>query len=240
MKQFSSLIYLLLVGLFPQLVVAQGVQYLDAPTEPISISSSEFEVYVYFNLYNSDTTAVELFAERTVNNLAAGHESLFCWDICYDVSKDISDSTITIAAGDTTGFPGRYLILYPNGQPGYSEVTMRFYSAAKSGTDIEHTFAFSVDGVTSNEAAISGGSLSAPYPNPARNLARIDYQLPGSFNQGQLKVFNLIGKAVLQQPLSQPAGTAELNVSQLPSGVYFLYLYANGQEWTSRKLIISH
>lgn len=240
MKHFATLLSLLFSSFLVQTSLAQGVQYLNPPTQPVAVSSSDFEVYVYFDLYNSDSTEVEIYAERKQNDLAPGHETLFCWDICYDVSKDISDSTITIAAGDTTGFPGRYLLFYPNGQSGYSEVTMRFYTAGKSGSNIEQTFAFSVDGVTSSEDALQDGSLSAPYPNPARHIARVDYHLPGAIRQGQLKVFNLIGKSVLQQPLSQPAGTAELNVSQLPSGVYFLYLFANEREWTSRKLVISH
>lgn len=71
---------------------------------------------------------------------------------------------------------------------------------------------------------VTGMALS---PNPASGLLRIDWPLPFC---GRVEVFNLAGNRMLFHQAVQESTSIEIEVSQLPAGLYFLSaLSTNGQ-----------
>jgi hypothetical protein len=81
-------------------------------------------------------------------------------------------------------------------------------------------------GTTSvNENNIQSVSL---YPNPAREQVSFNLE-----NDAQVSVFDMMGRKVIE--MNAVAGEAQLNVSQLENGVYFINVrYANGTTAVSK------
>ena len=213
-----------------------GVEAVDLIPNP---GTADEGIYLsYFKLKNNTSGDLNVHAIRVANDTASGHESYFCWDICWGVGTNESQDPVAIAAGDTTGF-GQYLALKPNNTGGYSEVTMRFVNAADGADFVEITYKYSVDGVLSiSDPFYSARALSNPYPNPASTDVRVDYELPRGVINGRLEMYSLIGKKVKETALNQNVGTAHLTLENVRSGIYFMYLKAANEEITSRKLVV--
>ena len=237
-KRLLSLCLLPLLAL--PVLPAQGLKFAFPSDGVIAVEptgqDSTNEHKLNFYLTNTSGADIQASAFRE-ENLAAGHQSYFCWDLCYDTTKDFSDGPVTIAAGDTTTF-AQYIVFIPNQTNGYSEVTMIIANNA-TGDTIQRTYKFSVGGVLSTDDKLwQQASLSAPYPNPAGAEARVDYELPNGLSDARIRVYNLIGKMVYEQPLKAPQGTVTLQTAALQAGMYFIYLTADNRELTSRKLIV--
>jgi len=188
---------------------------------------------------NTSDAPIFVMVERVTNNLATGHENYMCWDVCYNPDVDESIGALRVLPGE---FSDSFkLNFYPNGQPGYSEVTIRFYDRDNPSNAAEYTFQVSAGGVTDVEDSFSPnmGGIGSLYPNPARDYTTLDYELPFGTRRGLVKVYNLVGRQVKQMPLTSLSGSLELNTDNLNAGVYFLFLSADGKEIDSKKLIIS-
>jgi hypothetical protein len=75
-------------------------------------------------------------------------------------------------------------------------------------------------------------------PNPAKQFATLNV-FAGTAAETQVVLINSIGQKVLEQQISLNSGKnlITLNLSQLPSGVYFAQL-SDGKNLSTRKLII--
>ena len=84
------------------------------------------------------------------------------------------------------------------------------------------------------ESLVSGIRI---YPNPAKNELTVQL-LESGFDQ--LVLYNPFGESVMKKQLSGKKQHLQLNVSGLPSGLYFFTLYDNGRRITSEKVMIVH
>lgn len=97
------------------------------------------------------------------------------------------------------------------------------------------------DAIGTNHAEQPEGfNLGQNYPNPFNPTTRIAYNLDRASNV-RLVVYNLLGQqvSVLVDGM-QPAGTTtvEFNGENLPSGVYFYTMEANGQVLTNKMMLL--
>ena len=239
-----GLLSALISGLFGQ---SMKFQYPVASDSIITVdlipnqgTSDEGEFKIYFNLINLTNDTLVVQADRLLNNMTQGHGNFFCWDLCYDSTGTSSVTPIEIKPNDTTNF-GQYIIFRPNNKPGYSEVTMRFTNITNGEDFAEVTYRYSVGGVLDIDDQIDPRrALGSPYPNPASGSVSVNYELPPSARDMEITLFNLIGQKVTQTRLTSTFGTAKLDVHNLKSGIYFMYLRVDGRDITSRKVVISH
>ena len=85
------------------------------------------------------------------------------------------------------------------------------------------------------ETVDNNASFNA-YPNPATSVANIVYS--NNTDNGRLVVYNMTGMLVREVALESGDGTASVNVSDLPSGVY-MYGVSNGKNKpTMKKLVV--
>lgn len=241
---------LVLLTLFAASSVAQDWELLNPPVGIQAVDKSVDEEKFYMNFVNKGTDTLELVAYRTENVMAAStnpdttHLTYFCWDLCYGTTGSQSINPITLAPGDTLNRPGtieeQYVMFQPGNIDGYSRTTMRIVNVADANDFVDVVFEFSVGGATNSitDAELAAKSLSNPYPNPVRNSFSVDYELPTG-NSGTLRLYNLIGNEISRQPLSMREGTATMEVSALPRGVYFLHLMSDGNAISSRRVILN-
>lgn len=241
MKQIT-LLFTLLLGLLTTLS-GQNLKFaLDSvdlfTVEPTGVDGSG-EYKVGIQIVNVSDADIDMLATRLNNDLASGHGSYFCWDLCYDETVDQSGGTITLVAGDTTSSIEQYVTFLPNQMDGYSEVTM-VYTDAVSGESLQRTYQFSVGGILAIWDDLDLAQvLGAPYPNPAQAQTTLNYSLPGGVKAAELRVHNLIGKEVQRQPLTLGQGRETINLNAVAPGMYFIHLVVDGQSVVSRKLIVN-
>jgi hypothetical protein len=83
-------------------------------------------------------------------------------------------------------------------------------------------------------------SISAPWPNPANDLTKIDFNLPANSRNNKLRLFNAIGGLVKEVAITQKQGTAIITTSNLANGVYFYTVQVDGRSVETKKLIVRH
>lgn len=234
MKQFLTILIISTMLWLPTLAQDSVMTFQEATIDTIAIDPGKADT-VYFNIINLGDTAIDVRADRIGNDLTIGHGSFFCWDLCYDTVRDASLSTVTIEGGDTTTI-ARYVVLRPNGIDGFSSVTMGFTDMG-SGSFIQRTYVFKVgDAVTSvADVALPQVTLHLA-PNPATNLVNVRYSLPPSVSEATLQIVDLLGRQLDQVSLSQLQGTAQVNVGQLPRGLYLMRLQAKEETLLTRRL----
>lgn len=128
----------------------------------------------------------------------------------------------------------------PQGVPAALKWTVR---ARRTGsTDAKLAAAFNLTltrGIMSSVENANPLDAMKLYPNPANNRAYLSYALPTASNL-QLEVVNMIGKRVAIETLPMSSeGIAEIELANLPEGVYFVRL-SNAEFSAVRRLVVKH
>lgn len=237
MKQFAFTLIALFAFSFG--LQAQNYEMVYGPDTMLYNPAASF-VDAKANLKNISGSAVTLFAERRTNSLAPGHKTNFCWgttcfshefnnsallNVSINLKNDAIDSTFK-------------LTLTPDNNTGTTKVTMRFYNANDADDFLDHTIVFQEDPAASisQEDLARGFDLSNPYPNPAADFAWIDYELPANVNQASLRISDMKGRVIGSQPISAFEERAQIQTSELATGVYFVNLMAEDRVIAVSKL----
>jgi hypothetical protein len=184
----------------------------------------------------SDVTS-EVYCVRTMVEDVEGTNNSFCWGSCYPPAIDTSTITVTIMAKATSNeFVGDH---YPNGVSGVVKVKYTFYDSHNEGNQTSvfvNYDATSSNGI--NEKA-SQYTMSEVYPNPANQIATIDYDFTG-FNNSSIVIYNLLGTVVEKLDVSDKSGKAKINTSLYQEGIYFYSLLFDNEVIRTQKLIVRH
>ena len=184
---------------------------------------------------NISNASKDVKVKRRVISVVSGSTNYFCWTICYGPSQNQSPTAETIAPNTTNSKFHGYCDAY--GAGGTSTIMYIFFDS-NNPTDSSYVTINYVDGKFTGLAGISGkGNVSAIYPNPAKDFARI--KVDGYENQ-QIKaeVYNVLGSKVYVAEMDRNKNYIQLNLTSLPPGVYFYNVTANDKTVTSRKLVI--
>ena len=93
----------------------------------------------------------------------------------------------------------------------------------------------SADGMPEEDGTI----LSQNSPNPWNEETRISYSLPDGYSDASVRIYNLQGTQVKKFDLSSPSGEVVLQASELASGIYIYSLVADGQELSTRRMMLT-
>jgi len=187
---------------------------------------------------NQSANTINVWAERTVNNLATGHKSNFCWaGLCYSFSTTVSTNPDTIAPfSSDVFFRGD---LNPFGNVGVSTVCYNFYN------NLDHTdsasICFTYDMTTGiNDPGNNVSAISVPQPNPADHMTTIAYNLTGNNKDYEIAIYNILGNLVKRVAFPYKTGAIMISTSELKSGVYFYSLVSGNKVLSTSKLVVAH
>ena len=74
------------------------------------------------------------------------------------------------------------------------------------------------------------------FPNPASEQITIEINL-GDVKTTEIRIYNMIGKLVFVENVDFVLGKVELNISDLPSGVYMIAVEGEGNTSISEKFV---
>jgi hypothetical protein len=88
-------------------------------------------------------------------------------------------------------------------------------------------------------ATVSQSASINIFPNPNNGVFTINYSVSGSQAQNSIEIFNSLGIKIYEEALNQNQHDYEINLSNLPSGVYIASIHLVNQTFY-KKLIINH
>jgi hypothetical protein len=111
----------------------------------------------------------------------------------------------------------------------------RIYNYALSANEIAQ-----ISGVVSSVADVKNNNESglSVWPMPANDVLNVSYSTENTNSLTTITVFNTSGSLVMSKDINNTSGI-QLNVSNLPSGIYILKL-TNNKETLMKKFIIHH
>jgi hypothetical protein len=186
---------------------------------------------------NNDSKPVTLVIKKLPSELGSTQKSFLCFDKnCTDPRNDeliirlepaqlITDLTLTVEAGLSAGLS-----------------TMRYSIVAKnnpsSATDIE--FTFSVEDMPERKSIYNSRyiTLHDVYPNPAVEVAQIDYKIHELKPRYSVIVRNLLGNIAGEYKLSHDETRLKMRTEELTPGIYFFTLYIDNEGVVTRKMMV--
>lgn len=231
-------------------MMGQRLEFLQKPTSAFSLNPENASFVIPFTLYNTSKDTLVLGMEISRHSLAEGHQMQFFWNyVCGAPEALHSEEWVKLAPGDTLEAASlrqgaaaevkNYLEFTARDFSGNSTLTLMFFDQSDPDISVEVSVDF-ISGVTAiNSYSSSDKMISSPYPNPADQVAYLDYELPGFPQHAYIKVINLLGREQAKVPLTSHFGTATIQTRELESGVYFLYVIADDKEIATKKLVVS-
>ncbi|MBS1765537.1 MAG: T9SS type A sorting domain-containing protein [Bacteroidetes bacterium] len=232
MKKFFTAVLLSAGALFAN---GQNLNYTNLTSDVYgSIEDSVIQATVLVANVGTHTIDASLKVYNT--NLYPLAEHSFCWGIlCNGVGTMVSPVTSTINAGasDNT-FRGDY---FGHGYIGSSTIAYTVFDNNNPNDSVQFMVHYHITPVGINQPAQSN-LLSKLYPNPAKSMTALNYQL----NKGvkaEIKIINMLGKTINTIPVSDTNGNVVLSTTNYPNGIYMVALAVDGKNVSVQRLVVN-
>lgn len=188
---------------------------------------------------NTSANPIFVLAKRDTASmvLAPGHVTYFCWaGTCYPPNVNVSPNYSILFPGESdTTF---YADVSPQGNPGSSTVTYRFYDMDNESDFTDITFTYNALTAGINELN-KPGAITSVFPNPADAFTRINCTTTSS-KQSRLVITNLLGSIVKEFPVTANQTSVLVPTSGLNSGIYICSIMVGNKTAGSEKLVVTH
>jgi hypothetical protein len=82
--------------------------------------------------------------------------------------------------------------------------------------------------------------VSNAYPNPADDVAELDYQFNGPVNEAKLVLLNVLGAPVAAHELDRGERKVRIATRHLETGYYLYQLSVDGKKVATKRLLVRH
>ncbi|MDP3464030.1 MAG: T9SS type A sorting domain-containing protein [Bacteroidales bacterium] len=214
-----------------------GVEIPDGGSVYLMGDPNAAEIVAHAIIKNNKATVVTIKVRRVEKQVIATTWNQFCWEgTCYSPATNESQYSLFTPGQSSAedSFSAHYV---PMGQIGTTICEYIFLNASDETEKVSFTVYFSAF-PASVEDVLARSKFSSAYPNPARNNISFDYDFPNDVKSASIRVTNMLGKLVVDQPIHDLYGKITLPVNNLTEGVYFYSLVLNNQIARTQKLII--
>lgn len=100
----------------------------------------------------------------------------------------------------------------------------------------------SEEGIRTDERMYSSDRLTVSniYPNPAHDIAEIDYVMNTNVGNASITLLSILGAPVAEYTLDRNDRKVRLQTRDLPTGYYFYQLSIEGVKVATKKLLVKH
>lgn len=214
-----------------------------APNATVNIATNaSSNSQVTFDIKNTSGSQQSYNAIRYDITLNAGAAAYYCFaGTCYGPSTFISPTPITLNSNQSASqLAGQYNMLVADldegATVGVSVIKYTFKNVNNSSDSVQVTVRYnSPTNIKELNRSLQTVQLS---PNPAESNTSLKLNAADAFS-GQLNMFNSLGSMVKSENVSIHKGEnkVNINVSELPQGIYFLTLSA-GEATITKRLIV--
>jgi hypothetical protein len=187
-----------------------------------------------FTVKNTGASSKTLRMMRHTVNVQQGTSNYFCWESCYSAGTDTSTGNVVLAPN--AEFLDMYLDYAPSGQLGEAVVRYKIQNVNDLSDTASILVRFNATPTSVSELT-AVPKLNAMYPNPTNSNVTVNFVL----NQGQasLEIKNLLGQVQRVTPIVAGSKSVNLNVADLPNGIYFVTLKSNGNIIDTKRLVVN-
>ena len=148
---------------------------------------------------------------------------------CYVNSSDLTQGSYidTMVLGVLGS--GNYTIVYHFKQISVAESDTSNYCRTTPYYDSSY-FHFTVHGTSASDELFDNENIHI-YPNPSSNKIEIDFN--NQLDRGNISILNIEGQTLIKVLISLN-GKSEINIESLPTGMYFLMLEDEKQQWVRK------
>lgn len=215
-----------------------GVDYtngsIDAWFDIADYQGNSAYTFHGFTVKNTGTSAKTIRMIRQQIDTIPGTSDYFCWESCY---SDVTDtSTGNVILNSNAEFLDMYLDYAPVGNIGVSTVRYILQNVANLNDTASLLVRFNATPTSVTEIS-AAPKLNSLYPNPANGNVTVNFAL----NQGQasIELKNLLGQVQRIIPVVAGSKSANINVADLPGGIYFVTLKSNGNIIDTKRLMVN-
>jgi len=191
----------------------------------------------HVDIVNTGGSTLDVLVQRVSNNLAANHESYFCWgQYCYSPGQSLSPYAETISAGGTNSTFIGYLD--PKFFVGISKVTYCYYDQANIQDSVCVEYTYDVMPLGLYDVSAPEARLADPVPNPARGMTVLSYNFARPLPGSRLVMRSLAGRVVADRPVSGREGAMVIQTGGLSPGMYSVSLEDGARVLDVRRLVV--
>lgn len=166
------------------------------------------------------------FGSTTLTNSGSGNNDILV--VKYDGSgnvlwaKSASGTGNDVSAGVSTDAGGNVFVT-----GSYFMASLMFGSTTLTNAGSNDFFLAKLSGITEVEENFVNGKSIKIFPNPAASELTIDN---GKLQIDRIEIYNVLGKKIFQSQISDLKSQIFVDVSQLPSGIYFVKVRGEKEE----------
>lgn len=183
---------------------------------------------------NNLSTSKNINVKREILSAVSGVDQLLCWQICHGPGQNIS-IPVQINAGETVN---RFVAHYkPYQNFGTSSYLFTFFDVDNSADSVTLKINFTTGTLGFNK--YENAKRISVYPNPASENVFVNLEGIYAKNK-EVRITNMLGSVVKTVNPGKQENIVNLNTSDIPSGVYFALVIADGKVEANKKIIIKH
>jgi len=248
MKRYLPFLLLSLFSFsgFAQSLTIEDLDGNDVSNTTINILGypSDETITTQFNVFNSNDETLNVDAVRYEDECITGSGEFFCWTLC--LASEECGTNYVRGMPFALGVDGNSYSTLPlivdfepsylsdeDGEEGNACYTYVLFDASNESDSVAITVCYNIAYANSiNE--YSANALSNVYPNPANEMIYVT--MNESIDNARFEIYTMVGTRVASKQFSNANGKVEIEVSDLPNGVYML---TEVQSQITRRFIIS-
>ncbi len=208
---------------------------------PDTVQGENFEdITSYIHFRNIAGNANNYLAEQIKLDLVTGHDAYFCWGVdCYPTSVLVATDTVDLMPNQIDSTFIGYLTPYALGPAvdGISTMKYRIWNITDTADKFEKIIVYVAGNVSSlSHSKINGGDVYV-YPNPASTSLKLVYG-DVEAESGRVIIRNVLGSSVMSKDIDLKSNMTELDLTDLPNGIYLYTLEIEGSAAVTKKFTV--
>ena len=199
---------------------AQSLSIVSHDSIVVGDATLSRAIYSHAAIKNVSTQDMNVKLKRIDGNYTALTDSnAICWGICYMPGVSVSNTSITIEAGDidSLNFTGH---VFPDrdGIPADGDITYVFFDENNPADSVAMTIHYQVVIIASIDNKINNTDIKI-YPNPVIDFLKLDFSKT-DFKNLTFSLYSSSGVLVLKEIITGMSKTNTINLERLPEGIY--------------------
>lgn len=212
--------------------------YVNTEVQIAPAQEQDLEWHCVITNVGNDT--VDLRVHREIIYSDSGHQNYFCIGAaCYPSFVDTSQLVHIVEMAPQQTDSTFRAHLKPKEVEGITEIKYCLWDNDNPADSLCFTVTFDIDPVGLGEHA-GKATLNAPYPNPSSHNVTVDYDISNAVARREIALTDLSGRVLSSERLEAANGTHQLDVSDLPQGIYLLQIVLDGEAVTTKKITVTH
>jgi hypothetical protein len=246
MKKIFTLLFILAITSFSVFAQSLQLQTTSGTVIPnggtvskmVVLYDTTADVEVDLVAKNISSAQVIVKVKKTSKILVSPQTAHFCFaGGCFGDTATISPTQATIAAGASDNSFGGHITT--NKTKGSALIYYKFFNTRNPNDTASVYIQYEIWPAGIYDLSDNPAALGNAYPNPAGKTLNVDYTI-NSVGSARLVIQNLLGVKVREEILSGMNGKAQVDVSDLPEGIYVYSLEIDGKNISTKKLLVRH